>query len=82
MFVQRLTTQLTQLQELGMAVLGFVEHEIGLASEEKPVLERDEFNLHKLIILVTEPGKVNVPDRLQLSTFPTLHRFSTCFNLD
>ncbi|CAG0915798.1 unnamed protein product [Notodromas monacha] len=58
MFIQRITSQFSQIHQVGMTLLGIMEQEIGLRPDEKPILERDEFNLKKLIVLATQPGKL------------------------
>ena len=56
MLWNRIRSQMNQLESLVRQVLGYQPPP---TREETLHLVRDRFNLHKMIVLVTAPGKVN-----------------------
>lgn len=67
MLVRRLKSQFAQLKSLSNTILHTLVPHLGHHSDdgvEENLLVRDEFGLHKIIIVVTESGKVFAIDNL------------------
>jgi hypothetical protein len=56
MFVHRLASQVLQLQSLLLTILGLGKPP---SAGQRAGLVRDEFGLHKMIVVTTSAGKVN-----------------------
>lgn len=56
MFVHRLASQILQLRSLVLTILGLGEPP---SAGQRAGLVRDEFGLHKMVVVVSSAGKVN-----------------------
>lgn len=63
MLQRRLTSQISQLQSLLLTVFGITAPQ---SKNQAAGLVRDEFGLHKMIVVATRIGKVSVSVKLRV----------------